>query len=568
MSERPVSDEKQATTDRVVSKDSSGTAADIIKEKSENEILRENKERWASALECSGNGVWDWDAATGKVIFSREWKMMLGYDEDEIGDSLEEWEGRLHPYDRNKTMEELQKHFDGLTPMYQSEHRLRSMVGSYKWVLDRGKVLERDENGKVLRIIGTHTDITDLQETQEGLSRTRSLLKAILDNLPFLAWFKDIEGNHIEVNRVFEKACGLSREEIIGKTSLDIWPLDLAMKLIANDNEVIANRKQINKEEQLDDKNGGEWYSFFRTPLFNEEGEVVGTTGIARDVTESRKLRHELIAQRTFLKSLIDAIPDLIFYKDKDSVYLGCNNAFAHRFIGLDEEEIVGRTDLEVVRDKEMARRFRQQDREVMAARKTGMVEETIVLADGSNLAVETMKTPFYNEQGELVGLIGVSRDITKRKIAQDQLLIKQKMLANITAATNELLVNSDCYGAIAKCLVLLGEATGVDRVYMFDNYYEGDKGYSSQKMEWNSGNFSNGIDKFRTQAISFEEARGFLEPLLRGQAINGLVKEFTDNWTKEVFESQNIQSILILPIMIEQHFWGFVGFDECKNER
>ncbi len=532
------------------------------------ERLKANEERWSSALECSGDGVWDWDASTGRVFISREWKKMLGYTEDEIEDSLEEWEIRVHPDDRERTIDNLLRHFRALSPIYQSEHRLRSKDGSYIWVLDRGKILSRDEKGNPVRVIGTHTDITSIKEVQEKLSQTRSQLRAILDNLPFLAWFKDCQGRYMEVNSVFAIACGFPREEIIGKCDLDIWPRDVALAYIDDDKEVIAGKKQLNKEERGSNHVNGQWFDTFKTPVYDEQGQVVGTTGISRDITQSRKLQNEIIEQGNFLKALIDAVPDLVFIKDINSVYLGCNNAFAHRFIGMAEDEIVGKTDLDFVKDLDLAHWFLQKDREMLAAGETRMNEESLTMSDSSIMEVETLRTPFYNKAGRLMGIIGVSRDITQRKIAQNQLLIKQKMLANISAATNELLVNRDYYQAIANCLALLGEATGVDRVYFFENHYEGDKGYSSQIMAWNSGSSSAWINNLDLQNLSFEQAKAFIEPLQLGQALQKLVKDFEDGWIRRFLERQCMKSVLVLPIMVDGIFWGFVGFDECKTER
>jgi two-component system, cell cycle sensor histidine kinase and response regulator CckA len=123
--------------------------------------LRESDERWQFALEGAGDGVWDWNAQTNEVYFSRSWKAMLGYQEQEIGTSLAEWEKRLHPDDRERTFADLEAHLSGRRPLYTNEHRLLCKDGSYKWILDRGKVLTRTSDGKPLRVIGTHTDITE-----------------------------------------------------------------------------------------------------------------------------------------------------------------------------------------------------------------------------------------------------------------------------------------------------------------------------------------------------------------------------------------------------------------------
>lgn len=126
--------------------------------------------------------------------------------------------------------------------------------------------------------------------------------------------------------------------------------------------------------------------------------------------------------ERKFLKDLIDAIPDLIFFKDPNSVYIGCNRAFAEGFIGLPPGEIIGRTDLDFIRDRELATLFREKDRETMALGATRVNDEWITLKNGRRILIETAKTPFYHVDGSLGGLIGVSRDVTERRRNEEQL--------------------------------------------------------------------------------------------------------------------------------------------------
>lgn len=121
--------------------------------------LLESEQRWNFALEGSGDGVWDWNAETNEVFFSRQWKTMLGFEEHEIGNTLEEWDKRVHPDDRDHVYKEINRHFAGETPVYMSEHRLLCKDGLYKWILDRGRVVSRTEDNKPLRVVGTHTQI-------------------------------------------------------------------------------------------------------------------------------------------------------------------------------------------------------------------------------------------------------------------------------------------------------------------------------------------------------------------------------------------------------------------------
>jgi PAS domain S-box-containing protein len=139
------------------------------------ETLRESEERWQFALEGSGDGVWDNDIGTGKNYYSEQCKRMLGYEPDEIGDTLETWAGMVHPDDRDRVMEEAQRHLRGEIPVYLTEFRIRCRDGSYKWVLSRGKIMARDERGNPLRIVGTHSDITDRKRLEEQLRKAQKM---------------------------------------------------------------------------------------------------------------------------------------------------------------------------------------------------------------------------------------------------------------------------------------------------------------------------------------------------------------------------------------------------------
>lgn len=139
--------------------------------------LNISEERWNFALEGPGDGVWDWNPQTNEIFYSKQWKLMLGYAEHEIGKNLEEWEKRVFPEDLEPTMKLLNQHINGETTVYISEHRLLCKDGTYKWILDRGKIMAWDANGKPIRFIGTHTDISERKDAQQKINKLNEELE-------------------------------------------------------------------------------------------------------------------------------------------------------------------------------------------------------------------------------------------------------------------------------------------------------------------------------------------------------------------------------------------------------
>ena len=138
-------------------------------------------------------------------------------------------------------------------------------------------------------------EISEKKQAERRLQRTLIRQNAILDNIPDMAWLKDKEGKFLAVNGPFARACGISREELLGKTDFDFWPQELAQRYRDDDEQVMKTRKRKSIEETLVHTEGRDvWIETIKSPIYDENGEVMGTTGIARDITERKQMAEDL----------------------------------------------------------------------------------------------------------------------------------------------------------------------------------------------------------------------------------------------------------------------------------
>ena len=152
-----------------------GRITDVTDIKEKELKLRISEERFQFALEASTTGIWDWDMINNTVFYSSVSLKILELESTDVFDNPERWDEIVHPDDLSGYYSDIQQHFDNKIPYYENYHRVMTSSGKYKWILDRGKVIQRDETGKPLRVIGTHTDISEQKEKEIELLKTMKL---------------------------------------------------------------------------------------------------------------------------------------------------------------------------------------------------------------------------------------------------------------------------------------------------------------------------------------------------------------------------------------------------------
>ncbi|MGB5966762.1 MAG: PAS domain-containing protein, partial [Spirulinaceae cyanobacterium] len=322
--------------------------------------------------------------------------------------ALGNWEQRL-PTERQDEFGELAKSFNIMAKQLQE---------SFKKLADYSQTLEN-------RVV---------ERTQE-LEDSRKFLQLIIDSVPQFVFWKDRNSIFLGCNHKIAKVAGLnSPEEIIGKSDYDLpWKKEESDWFRECDRRVMeSNTPELGIVEPQYQANGKQtWLETNKVPLHDAQGKVIGILGTFQDVTERKKseealqsLNTELKDSRKFLQLLINSIPECVFWKDRASVYLGCNQRFAE-IAGVDSpEEIFSKSDYDLPWKKAESDWFREWDRRVMESDtpELGIVEPQYQ-ANGKQTWLETNKIPLHDSQGTVIGILGTFQDVTERKKAEEDLL-------------------------------------------------------------------------------------------------------------------------------------------------
>jgi len=293
--------------------------------------------------------------------------------------------------------------------------------GGLHWRLT-SKYPLKDDEGRTIGLVGIGRDITARKQAEEALADERRLLRTVIDNLPDAIYAKDIHARKIVANRADVENIGAASEsDVLGKTDLELFPPEVAERLVADDRRVLqTGQPELDYEELFVDALGkSRWLLTSKFPLFDDAGRTIGLVGIGHDITERKQAEEALADERRLLRTVIDNLPDAIYAKDMQARKTLANRAELELIGAASELDVLGKTDQESY-PPEVAERFMAVDWRVLRTGEAMLEQETLFVdGRGESRWLLTSKYPLRDDAGQTVGLVGLGCDITQRKQAR-----------------------------------------------------------------------------------------------------------------------------------------------------
>jgi two-component system, cell cycle sensor histidine kinase and response regulator CckA len=390
--------------------------------------LRESEERLKLTMDATRDGIWDWNVPEDRFYFSPRYFTMVGYEPDAFPHSLDAWRERVHPEDLPEAERAVADHLAGRTPGFRFRFRFRTADGEWRWLMGRGRAVARDESGRPLRIIGTHTDISEQKAAERAFRESERTYRTIFENAQ-IGLFRSLgeDGVFVVCNDALGRMLGYENgEECAGDYRLREGYVDpSARKRMLG---LIRNTGRVhNFEARFRRRDGGTtWLRY--TARYNPEKDWI--EGVAADVTDRKRAEEELRASEETARAMLNATSDTAVLLERDETLVSCNEIFLRK-VGRDMAEAVGRSLAEVL-PEEAARRWR---RELETVFETGAPSQFEDERDGRHFTNRVY--PIFAEDGTVFRVAVFSRDYTEVRDArreqarlQDRLERSRKMEA------------------------------------------------------------------------------------------------------------------------------------------
>lgn len=409
-----------------------GFQSDITERKLAEKALFESEERFALAIDASEQGIWDWNLLTNHVYFSPQWKKQIGYEDSEIINEFNEWTDHLHPDDRERCLSEVQSYLQNPGKHFIIEFRFRHKDGSYRWIHNKASsILGAD--GKVIRMFGSHLDITERKLAEAAIQLSESKFNIAFHASPVAMAIQDDNGLFIDINLALIQLTGYTREEIIGKPGieLNLWA-DQNQRNYVN-SEFEKSRVIKNFEFQFRRKNGNTGFGILSAEMININGKSASLTTVI-DITERKSAESALSASESKFRSLVTSLNDIVYTLDNEQRHTGVFGEWITRN-GLTPEYFIGRSSKDIF-GEDASKIHEEANRKVLNGE--NVIYEWSMDSHDFKKYYQTSVSPLRDSNGTIIGIVGVARDISDLKMAEEKIRESEEKFRSIIQGLND----------------------------------------------------------------------------------------------------------------------------------
>ncbi|MCF8414240.1 MAG: PAS domain S-box protein [Melioribacteraceae bacterium] len=388
--------------------------------------LVESQERYTLIHEATNQGIWDWNTVTDEIYYSHTWKKQIGYKDNELKNEFETWANHLHPDDKENSFKILEDYLQNPKGKFIVEFRFKHKKGHYVWIHNEAASI-KDKSGKVLRMFGAHTDITQEKEAQEKLKESEKKFHNLYDFSPDMyVSVSPTSSNILECNQTLLSATGYTRDEVIGMPIFNMYADYVLPKVEAAFNEFVETGEVKNKELVLKRKDGSFIdVSLNVTSIKDENGNVKYSMSSWRDITAKKIDELRILQEKEFSDAVINAMPGVFYLFDQNGKFVKWNKQLS-QLSGIDFDEIGNKSPIDFIVPE---------DHQKILDAILKAFTDGFVLVEADFLSKEHGSIPFLFTGSRILLnneylLLGVGLDISKRKMVENELIDSRRRLS------------------------------------------------------------------------------------------------------------------------------------------
>lgn len=410
--------------------------SDVTEEKLARHTLENSERRLKLALEGTSDSIWDWDIASDYVFYSPKLAATLGYLPEEIEPSINGWKRLLHPEESESVVDCLEANLQGRLDSFEMEHRLRTKHGNWVWILTRGRVIERDHEGRARRMAGAFTDVSQLKIAEHSFRESEWRMKELMGLLPVGVILNDSAGHCVFVNKWWLNLTGTTEQETLGFGWQRAIHPDDREAVFAEWALSIKEHRPFQMQYRLVDAQGQARRVMSNgIGLTDQAGTANGFLGVVQDINSLLEAKEE----NEFYRTALDQA-DIVAITDAKGVIVHANDPFCE-ISGYDRQELLGKNH-RILNSGTMPEGFFDQLWRTIREGKTWKGEICNRAKDGHLYWVDTVIVPQVGYHGRPNRFIAIRRDITNRKMEQRELQSAREKAEAATQAKSQFLAN------------------------------------------------------------------------------------------------------------------------------